>query len=331
MTVRVGLHGFGRMGRTALRAAWSWPELDIVHINDSSIEPSLAAHLLTYEDSNATWADIQVSEDVSLKIDDQCLGFTRQTSILDVDWRGYQVDVVIVCDESSNDISAIKQLLSKGVRKVVIAGAMHHNVLNIVMGVNDYLYNASAHHLVASGHWLTQSYAPILKVLHDGLGVSHGAISVAKPLIPSPQDYDPIACRFRHPGNAIIPQRFEKIHNKLIFPELANRLNCNVIHLPLYGPSYVEGTFEVSCNTTAEEVGSLFIKAANGLLRGILRVDDNNLVSTDFARSPVSCVIDMPALSVVAGTQVRVLAWCDFEAGFCQRLMELVRKVGMSI
>ncbi|MBU2710964.1 glyceraldehyde 3-phosphate dehydrogenase NAD-binding domain-containing protein [Zooshikella harenae] len=331
MTVRVGLHGFGRMGRTALRAAWSWPELDFVHINDSSMEPSLAAHLLAHEDSNVSWKDIHVTDNIELSIDDQCLGFTRHTSILDVDWRGFQVDVVIVCDESTNDISSIKQLLSKGVRKVVIAGAMHHNVLNIVMGVNDYLYNASAHHLVATGHWLTQSFAPILKVLHDGLGVSHGAVSVAKPLIPSSQDYDPIACRFRHPGNAIIPQRLEKIHTKLIFPELANRLNCNIIHLPLYGASYVEGTFEVSCNTTAEEVGSLFVKAANGLLRGIMRVDDNNLVSTDFAHGPFSCVIDLPALSVVAGTQVRVLAWCDFEVSFCQRLMELVRKVGMSI
>jgi glyceraldehyde 3-phosphate dehydrogenase len=335
MTVRVGINGFGRMGRLALRAAWDWLEIEFAHINEVKGGPEAAAHLLKFDSVHGRWGPEVRAEEDHVCIDGRRVAFSAHPAPGDVLWRDQGVDLVLECSGKFRTPDLLAPYFKCGVRKVIVAAPMKEGALNIVMGVNDHKYRPDEHDLVTAASCTTNCLAPVVKVIHEGIGIRHGVITTVHDMTNTQTIVDAPnkdLRRARASSLSLIPTTTGSATAiGLIYPELQGRLNGLAVRVPLLNASLTDCVFEVKRETTVKEVNGLLRAAAEGTLKGILGYEERPLVSIDFKDDPRSAIVDAPSTMIVDGTQVKVLAWYDNEWGYVNRMMELARKVGRGL
>ena len=333
--VRVGINGFGRMGRLAFRTAFDWPDFEVVHINELHGGPETAAHLLEFDSVHGRWAR-QIDFDTScLVVDGRRVGFSSEPSPGGVDWGELGVDLVMESTGKFKTTPELQPYFQRGVQKVVVAAPVKDGPLNIVMGVNDDLYRADQHDIVTAASCTTNCLAPVVKVIHEGIGIKHGMITTLHDMTATQSVVDTPhkdLRRARAASQSLIPTTTGSATAiGLIFPELQGRLDGIAVRVPLVNASLTDCVFEVSRPTSVGEVNDMLQSASEGQLAGILGCESRQLVSVDFKGDPRSSIVDLPSTMVTAGTQVKILAWYDNEWGYANRWAELARKVALSI
>jgi glyceraldehyde 3-phosphate dehydrogenase len=331
MSIRIGINGFGRMGRLALRAAWDWPELEIVHINEVKGGPETAAHLLEFDSVHGRWSrEIRAEENVVI-IDGSAVGFSEYKTPGEVPWDDLGIDIVIESSGKFRTTDLLQPYFDAGVKKVIVAAPVKQGALNVVMGVNDNLYDPAEHHLITAASCTTNCLAPVVKVLHEKIGIEHGVITTihdatnTQVVVDAPHKD---LRRARAAGMSLIPTTTGSATAiTLIYPELKGKLNGHAVRVPLLTGSITDAVFEMKRAVTAEEVNDLFREAAETYLQGILGIEYRPLVSIDFKSDPRSSIVDALSTMVVDDTQLKVFAWYDNEMGYVHRMMELAKKV----
>ena len=335
MSIRVAINGFGRMGRLAVRAAWDWPEFQIVHVNEVKGGAATAAHLLEFDSVHGRWDRNITSADNALDIGGRRVGFSEHPEPSAVPWRDLRVDVVLECSGKFRTAESLKPYFDAGVRKVIVAAPVKSGALNIVVGCNDKLYDPQKHHLLTAASCTTNCLAPVVKVIHEGLGIAHGAITTLHDVTNTQVVVDAPHKDLRRARSALtslIPTTTGSATAiGLIYPELNGKLNGIAVRVPLLNASLTDCVFEVKRKTSVGEVNGLMKAAAEGTLKGILGYDERPLVSVDFKDDPRSAIVDAPSTMVVDETLVKILAWYDNEWGYVNRMMELTRRVAATL
>jgi glyceraldehyde 3-phosphate dehydrogenase len=333
MTTRVGINGFGRMGRLALRAGWGREDLAFVHINEPKGGAEAAAHLLKYDSIHGRWAHDVVARESAVAIDGEAVRFSDSPTIPGIDWS--DVDIVLECSGRYRIPASLERHFEQGARKVVVSAPVKEGALNIVMGVNDHLYDGGVHHLVTAASCTTNALAPVVKALHEGLGIRHGVITTIHDMTNTQTVVDAPHADLRRARAAslnLIPTSTGSASAiGLIYPELNGKLNGLAVRVPLLNASIVDCVFEVARPTSVDEVNRLFRDAAASSLRDILGYEELPLVSADFKGDTRSGIVDATSTMVVDGTQVKVLTWYDNEIGYVHRMVELVQKIGRAL
>lgn len=323
------------MGRLALRAAWGWRDIEFVHINEIKGGAEAAAHLLVFDSVQGRWSHEAKAGDKSIVVDGKSIGFSAVATPAEVPWADARVDVMIEATGKFLTPAALAPYFERGVKKVIVAAPVKEEALNIVMGVNDHLYQADKHRLLTAASCTTNCLAPVVKVIHEGLGIKHGAITTVHDVTNTQFVVDTPhkdLRRARAAGVSLIPTTTGSATAiALIYPELKGKLNGMAVRVPLLNASLTDCVFEVARSTTVEEVNRLLKTAAEGPLAGILGYEERPLVSVDYKGDPRSGIIDALSTMVVDGTCVKIIAWYDNEWGYVNRMMELARKVGQSL
>lgn len=331
MAVKVGINGFGRMGRLVMRAAWDWQDVTIAHINEPAGDAASLAHLLTFDSVHGRWHHEATADGNDLLLDTDKVSTSRNTAIEDTDWR--QCDIVIEASGVFKSRDLLQPYLDQDVERVVVTAPIKEDdVLNVVMGINQHLYNPEQHPIVTAASCTTNCLAPLVKIIHESLGIVHGSMTTIHDITNTQSILDQHhkdLRRARASSMNLIPTTTGSATAIThIFPELKGKLNGHAIRVPLANASITDCVFEVSRATCVEEVNRLLKDAAAGELAGILGYEERPLVSTDYKTDPRSSVIDAPSTMVVDDTQVKLYAWYDNEWGYANRTAELMRLVG---
>ncbi|WP_053180528.1 ArsJ-associated glyceraldehyde-3-phosphate dehydrogenase [Pseudomonas kilonensis] len=334
MTIKVGINGFGRIGRLALRAAWSWPEFEFVKINDPAGDAATHAHLINFDSVHGRWNNEAHAESDSVVIDNKRIKVTANKAIADTDWSG--CDLVIEASGKMKTVAVLQAYLDQGVKRVVVcAPVKEKGALNVVMGVNQHLFDPAQHRIVTAASCTTNCLAPVVKVIHEKLGIRHGSITTIHDLTNTQSILDQPhkdLRRARASGMSLIPTSTGSATAIAeIFPELRGRLNGHAVRVPLANASLTDCVFEVERATTVEEVNQLLKDAAENELKDILGFEERPLVSIDYRTDPRSSIIDALSTMVINGTQVKLYAWYDNEWGYANRTVELARMVGLAV
>jgi len=341
------------MGRLGLRAAWGfdprdpaslnapagpWGDgvYDIVHVNEASGDAAMAAHLLAFDSVHGRWPVDCRAEDGKIRAGGREITYSGNARLEDTDWAGLGIDLVVEASGKFKTAADLKPYSDAGVRKVVVACPVKDGgALNIVMGVNDHLYDPATHDLVTAASCTTNCLAPVVKVLHEAIGIGHGMITTIHDVTNTQNVVDKAHKDPRRARSSLLnlipTSTGSATAIGLIFPELQGKLNGVAVRVPLLNASLTDCVFEMSRATTTDEVNGLFQAAADGPLSGILGYEDRPLVSTDYLGDARSSIVDGLSTMVVNGTQVKVLAWYDNEQGYVHRMMELVAKVAGSM
>ena len=335
MAIKVGINGFGRMGRLALRAGWGRADLEFVHINEVAGGPETAAHLLTFDSVHGRWTRRVEAVGGELEIDGAAVGFSAVAKPGDVPWTARNVDIVLECSGKFRTTETLDPYFASGVKKVIVAAPVKSGALNIVMGVNDHLYEPNQHRLLTAASCTTNCLAPVVKVIHESIGITHGVITTIHDITNTQVVVDAPhkdLRRARASSLSLIPTSTGSATAiGLIYPELLGKLTGIAVRVPLLNASLTDCVFEVQRPTSVEEVNEAFKRAAEGPLEGILGYEERPLVSVDFKDDPRSAIVDAPSTMVVDGTCVKVLAWYDNEIGYVHRMIELAAKVGAAL
>ena len=335
MAIRIGINGFGRMGRLALRAGWGRRDVEFVHINEIAGDAATAAHLLTFDSVHGRWNRPVEADADRLIIDGQTLTFSSVAAPGDVAWSAHDVDLVLECSGKFRTTDTLDPYFAAGVRKVIVAAPVKTGALNIVVGVNDHLYDPRTHHLVTAASCTTNCLAPVVKVIHETIGITHGVITTVHDITNTQVVVDAPhkdLRRARASSVSLIPTSTGSATAiGLIYPELLGKLSGLAVRVPLLNASLTDCVFEVRRPTTVEEVNAAFKAAAANALRGILGYEERPLVSVDYKDDPRSAIVDAPSTMVIDRTCVKVLAWYDNEIGYVHRMIELAEKIGASL
>ena len=278
--------------------------------------------------------DIKATSDAVL-IEGKRLSFSDRSAPGEVPWKDHGVDLVLECSGKFRTTALLTPYFERGVKKVIVAAPVKEGALNIVVGVNDHLYEPDKHHVVTAASCTTNCLAPIVKVVHEGIGIRHGVITTIHDLTNTQVVIDAPhkdLRRARASSLSLIPTSTGSATAiTLIYPELKGKLNGIAVRVPLLNASLTDCVFEVERPTTALEVNRLLEAAAQGPLEGIMAYETRPLVSVDFKGDPHSAIIDALSTMVIDETSVKILAWYDNEIGYVHRMMELARKVGSSL
>ena len=331
MTIRTGINGFGRMGRLTLRAAWGNPEIAFVRINDPGGDAATFAHLLNFDSVHGRWEREAVADGDVIVIDGVRIPLARNREIAASDWS--DCDVVIEASGKFRKPDLLQPYLDQGVKRVVVTAPVKSaGALDVVMGVNHHRFDPATHRIVSAASCTTNCLAPVVKVIHEALGIRHGSLTTIHSLTNTQVIVDAPhkdLRRARACGSSLIPTSTGSATAIAeIFPELKGRLNGHAVRVPLTNASLTDCVFEVERATTVEEVNGLLRAAAEGELAGILGYETRPLVSIDFLHDPRSGIVDALSTMVTNGTQVKIYAWYDNEWGYVNRTAELVRLVG---
>ncbi|MCP4595719.1 ArsJ-associated glyceraldehyde-3-phosphate dehydrogenase [Neptuniibacter sp.] len=332
MTIKVGINGFGRMGRLSFRAAWDWPELEFIQINDPAGNAETLAHLVNFDSVHGHWHNEATSEGDNIIIDGKTVACTQNKSIEDTDWSG--CDIVIDASGKMKSQELLEAYLDQGVKRVVVtAPVKEEGVLNIVMGVNHHLYDKEKYPIVTAASCTTNCLAPVVKVIHEKLGIKHGSMTTIHDITNTQTILDAPhkdLRRARACGMSLIPTTTGSATAIThIFPELKGKLNGHAVRVPLANASITDCVFEVERETSVEEVNELLKSASENELKDILGFEERPLVSIDYKTDPRSSIIDAPSTMVVNGTQVKLYLWYDNEWGYANRTVELTRMIGL--
>lgn len=333
MAIKVGINGFGRMGRLSLRAAWEWPEIEFVQINDPAGDAATLAHLLNFDSVHGRWAHEARAESGQLLIGDRRLKLSANKQISETDWSG--CDVVIEASGKMRKTELLNSYLEQGVKRVVVTAPVKEaGVLNVVVGVNHQAFDPARHRIVTAASCTTNCLAPVVKVIHEQIGIRHGSMTTIHDLTNTQTIVDAPhkdLRRARSCGTSLIPTTTGSATAITeIFPELKGRLNGHAVRVPLTNASLTDCVFELERATTVEEVNGLLKAAAEGELKGILGYEERPLVSVDYRGDARSSIIDALSTLVINGTQLKLYAWYDNEWGYVNRTAELVRLVGQA-
>ncbi len=331
--MRIGINGFGRMGRLALRAGWMDESLEFVHINEIAADAHCSAHLLQFDSVHGSWPQHCRAEGNRLLVDDRPLNYTRHMAIADADWSDCEI-VIEATGKNHKQPDSLQTYFEQGVKKVVVA-APTKGALNIVFGVNDSAYDPDRHHLVTAASCTTNCLAPMVKVMHENIGILHGSMTTIHDITNTQTIVDKghkDLRRARACGQSLIPTSTGSAKAiAKIFPELEGRLNGHAVRVPLLNASLTDFVFEAARPVSVEEVNRYFKQAAEAELRGILGYEERPLVSIDYVNDPRSAIIDALSTLVINQTQVKLYAWYDNEWGYVNRLIDLTRKIAGSV
>jgi glyceraldehyde 3-phosphate dehydrogenase len=331
MTVRVGINGFGRIGRNFFRAVRaSGADIEIVGVNDLTDNASLA-HLLKY-DSILGRLDADVSsDDTSIMVGDQKIAVSAERDPSALKWGDLGVDVVVESTGFFTDATKAKAHVDAGAKKVIISAPASNEDITIVMGVNHDLYDPSAHTVISNASCTTNCLAPMAKALHDGLGINKGLMTTIHAYTADQNLQDNIhkdPRRARAAALNMVPTSTGAAKAiGLVLPELKGKLDGYAMRVPVPTGSATDLTFEAARETSVDEVNEIVKAAADGRF---LRYSTDPIVSTDIVTDPASCIFDAP-LTKVIGNQVKVLGWYDNEWGYSNRLADLITHVGSSL
>jgi glyceraldehyde 3-phosphate dehydrogenase len=342
--MKVGINGMGRIGRLALRTALGGvrrsagdprgdKRLDIVHLNEIKGHAAAITHLLEFDSVHGRWhADFASPEGEAIRIDGKRLGFTQAQVPGDVPWGDLGCDIVLECTGKFLKRAELEAYFDRGVKRVIVAAPVKdEQALNVVVGVNHHAYEPSRHRLLTAASCTTNCLAPVVKVVHENLGIRHGQITT----IHDPTNTNVVVDlphkdlrRARSTLLSMLPTTTGSATAiALIYPELKGRLNGHAVRVPVLNASLTDCVFELERSTTREEVNELFRQAADGPLAGILGYETRPLVSADYCNDTRSAIVDGEYTMVTAGTMLKVYAWYDNEMGYACRMVDLANIV----
>lgn len=330
--IRIAINGFGRMGRLGLRQAFDWSGVEFVHINEIATDAAGSAHLLNYDSAHGRWQNKATEENGQIVIGGQRIGYSSHKNLEDFEWGSLNIDIVLECTGKFRTRADVQPYFDQGVKQVIVAAPFKEGVKNIVMGINDDIFVAGEDTLITAASCTTNCIAPVIKVLHEKIGISHGSITTMhdrtntqKVVDHGHKDWR----RARSSFESLIPTSTGSATAiGTIFPELNGRLDGIAVRVPFMNASLTDLVMEMQRPTSTEEVNQLFKEASETYLKDILGYEELPLVSVDYEGETCSSVIDAQSTRVVNDTHVKVLAWYDNEIGYMQRMMELAVKVG---
>ena len=329
---RIGINGFGRIGRLVVRGLQQYADLEIVHVNDPAIDPATAAHLLEFDTVHGRYPGSIDHDESSLTIDGTTAVVTDRAAPADIAWSASDVDIVLDASGRFKTTESLQAHFDRGARKVVVAAPVKSDgVLNVVMGCNDHLYDPATDHLVTAASCTTNCLAPLVKVLHERIGIERGAITTihdvtnTQVIVDAPHKD---LRRARSALNSLIPTSTGSATAiTMIYPELTGRLDGVAVRVPLLNASLTDAVFTMRRDVTVDEVNGYFREAAGGELAGILGFEERPLVSADYTNDTRSSIVDGPSTMVVDGRLLKVLAWYDNEYGYAFRMADLTAKI----
>ena len=338
--MKVGINGMGRIGRLALRAAMGAAErpgddpragnrLEVVHLNELKGGAPATAHLLAFDSVQGKWrADIAAENDQTIRVDNRRLSFSAQATSASIPWGDLGVDVVLECTGKFLTPETLEGHLRRGAKRVIVAAPVKTGgILNIVVGINHDRYDPARDHIITAASCTTNCLAPVVKVVHDNIGIRHGQITTIHDPTNTNLVVDAPHKDLRRARSAMLSLAPTTTGSAtaiaLIYPELKGKLNGHAVRAPVLNASLTDCVFELQRTTTAEEVNALFAEAAKGSLAGILGYETRPLVSADYARDTRSSIVDALSTMVTDGTLLKVYAWYDNEMGYACRMVDL--------
>lgn len=334
MTVKIGINGFGRIGRLVFRAAWDHPDVEVVAINDLA-DGATMAHLLKYDSVHGRFqADVTAAND-RMQVNDHSVAIRSIKEPEKIDWRKLGVDVVAECTGLFRDREGASRHLAAGARKVIISAPAGDPDITIVIGVNSNQYEPRRHHIISNASCTTNCLAPVAKVILENFGLQHGLMTTIHAYTGDQRLLDFAhrdLRRARAAALSMVPTTTGAAKAvSLVLPELSGKLNGLAIRVPTPNVSLVDfvATVEKS-DLTVSEVNAALKNASEESLSGILGYSEEPLVSCDFNGSSFSSVVDAPTTHVI-GNMVKVLAWYDNEAGYSHRMVDLAAMVGAQL
>ncbi|MBO8204319.1 ArsJ-associated glyceraldehyde-3-phosphate dehydrogenase [Prochlorococcus marinus] len=331
--MKIGINGFGRIGRLVFRALWDRADIEITHINEIAGDSNAAAHLLEFDSVHGRWGkDINVKEE-EIIIDGKKLTYTSFKNYLDVPWGKSSVDIILECTGKNKKPDKLNPYFnSLGMKRVIVACPVKGIVaeaesLNVVYGINQSLYDPSKHKLLTAASCTTNCLAPIVKVINENFSIKHGAITTIHDVTNTqvPVDfYKSDLRRARGCMQSLIPTTTGSAKAIAeIFPELKGKLNGHAVRVPLLNASLTDAVFELNNEVNEKQVNNAFKKASETYLKGILGYEERPLVSADYLNDSRSCIIDGLSTMVVNSNLLKVYAWYDNEWGYSCRLADL--------
>jgi glyceraldehyde 3-phosphate dehydrogenase len=345
--MKIGINGMGRIGRLALRAALGGihrPEsdpraanrLEVVHINELKGGIAATAHLLEFDSIHGRWhAPIEVSAGSAITIGKDRIGFSEAAGPGEVAWGDLGCDVVLECTGKFLKPDQLQAYFDRGVKRVIVAAPVKDEAaLNIVVGVNDHLYDPVRHRLLTAASCTTNCLAPVVKVIHESIGIRHGQITTIHDPTNTNVVVDAPHKDLRRARSAMLSMQPTTTGSataiSLIYPELKGKLNGHAVRIPVLNASLTDCVFELKRPTTVEEVNHLFKSASEGALAGILGLETRPLVSADYNNDPRSSIVDALSTMVTDETLLKVYAWYDNEVGYACRMVDLANIVRRS-
>ena len=338
--MKVGINGMGRIGRLALRAAMGAAErphddpqahnrLDVVHVNERSGGAAATAHLLEFDSVQGRWkANIEAITENDLRINERRVSFSSYAASAEIPWSDVGVDVVLECTGKFLTPETLTGHLDRGAKHVIVAAPVKvGNVLNVVFGINHDLYDPQMHQIVTAASCTTNCLAPVVKVVHEGIGIRHGQITTIHDPTNTNLMVDAPHKDLRRARSAMLSLAPTTTGSAtaiaLIYPELKGKLNGHAVRAPVLNASLTDCVFELKRATTVAEVNRLFAEASRGPLAGILGYEERPLVSADYARDTRSSIIDALSTMVTDDTLLKVYAWYDNEIAYACRMVDL--------
>jgi len=324
--MKIGINGFGRIGRLVFRAAIEHPNLKIVQINDPGGDAETFAHLVNFDSVHGRWHKaLNASKLDELSVDGKTIRLTGNRLISDTDWS--DCDLVIESSGFMRKRDLLQQYLDQGVKQVLVSAPLSDGTLNVVMGVNHDQFVPDKHKIVTAASCTTNCLAPMVKVIHDNFIVKHGSMTTVhsstndQVIVDGPHSD---LRRARATNLNLIPTSTGSAKAITeIFPELKGKINGHAIRVPLTNASLTDATFEVQKATNAKSVNTLFKEAAQGALSSILNYEDRPLVSIDYKTDAHSVTIDGLSTLVINDTHVKLYGWYDNEWGYSNRVVDL--------
>ncbi|ABD06350.1 glyceraldehyde-3-phosphate dehydrogenase [Rhodopseudomonas palustris HaA2] len=338
--MKVGINGMGRIGRLALRAALGGirrPDndprgdnrLDVVHVNELKGGIAATAHLLEFDSVHGRWHQpIAVESDRVIALGTQRIGFSEHAAPADVAWGDLGCDVVLECTGKFLTPAQLQGYFDRGVKRVIVAAPVKDEAaLNIVVGVNDKLYEPQRHRLLTAASCTTNCLAPVVKVIHESIGIRHGQITTIHDPTNTNVVVDAPHKDLRRARSAMLSLQPTTTGSAtaiaLIYPELKGKLNGHAVRAPVLNASLTDCVFELNRPTSVEEVNALFKSASEGVLAGILGYETRPLVSADYTNDSRSSIVDALSTMVTDETLLKVYAWYDNEVGYACRMVDL--------
>ena len=342
--MKVGINGMGRMGRLALRAAFGGMQrplddprrdnrLEVIHVNEIKGGAAATAHLLEFDSMHGRWhTSFEVDGERGLAVGGTYLGFSAAASPGEVAWGDLGCEMVLECTGKFLKPEQLQAYFDRGVKKVIVAAPVKDDrALNIVVGVNDHLYEPARHHLLTAASCTTNCLAPVVKVVHESIGIRHGQITTIHAPTNTNVVVDAPHKDLRRARSAMLSLQPTTTGSAtaitVIYPELKGKLNGHAVRAPVLNASLTDCVFELNRSTTEAEVNALFQEAAKGPLAGILGYETRPLVSADYCNDTRSSIVDAPSTMVTDGTLLKVYAWYDNEVGYVCRMVDLARMV----
>jgi glyceraldehyde 3-phosphate dehydrogenase len=340
----VGINGMGRIGRLSLRAALGGLQratgdprasnrLDIVHVNEVKGGAAATAHLLEFDSIHGRWhGAFGVEDDTAITVNNVRMGFSAAASPGDVAWGDLGCDIVLECTGKFLKPEQLQLYWDRGVKRVIVAAPVKDaRALNVVVGVNEGLYEPARHRLLTAASCTTNCLAPVVKVVHEAIGIRHGQITTIHDPTNTNVVVDAPHKDLRRARSAMLSMQPTTTGSAtaiaLIYPELKGKLNGHAVRVPVLNASLTDCVFELKRPTTANEVNELFAAAAAGPLAGILGIEHRPLVSADYNNDSRSSIVDAPSTMVTDETLLKVYAWYDNEVGYACRMVDLANIV----